>query len=122
MANKERGEVDLVAGGTTYTLRLSINALAEVEQMMGLGIDEILAVLRKPKGGLRLTTWRGILWGALREFHKCTPDEAGEIMGVAGVPETVAKLNEAMAVAFPDGDGANAENPPKASHGAGSGS
>lgn len=115
MANRERGEVALEAGGKTYILRLSYNAIADIEDLMDKGIDEISAMLRDPKD-FRISTWRAVLWGAL---HEMQPDVdllgAGEIMGKAGVAAVVAKLGEAMTLAFPEHE----ENPPKASRGAG---
>ena len=109
MANKERGEIDLVAGGKTYTLRMSINAVADMENLLDKGINDILAMVRDPTD-FRIGTWRVLLWGALREFHKLTLEEAGEIMGVAGVEQVVAKIGEALAAAFPEAKD-DAENP-----------
>lgn len=114
MANAERGEVDLVAGGKIYTLRLSINAVAEVENYMfgddpDKGINDLVAMIKNPKG-FKIGVWRTLLWGALREFHGCSMEQAGEIMGEAGVNVVVEKIGEAMAAAFPEAKGA-AENP-----------
>lgn len=109
MSNRERGEVDLVAGDKTYTLRMSINAVAEIEELLDKGINEIVALVRDPKD-FRIGTWRALLWGALREFHNVSLAEAGEIMGAAGVDVIVARMGEAMAAAFPEGKG-QAENP-----------
>lgn len=109
MANKERGEVELVAGGQTYILRMSINAVAEIEEFLDKGINDIVAMVRDPRD-FRIGTWRVLLWGALREFHKVSLDEAGEIMGAAGVDQVVAKMGAAMTAAFPENKG-DAENP-----------
>lgn len=114
MANRERGEVDLAAGGDTFVLRLSINAIAEIENLLDLGVNDLIAMLRKPKD-FRIATWRVLLWGALREHHKCSLDEAGEIMGRAGVNVAVQALSEAMTAAFPEPTAGSEENPPKAS-------
>lgn len=109
MANAERGEVELVAGGTSYTLRMSINAVAEVENFLDKGINDIVAMVRNP-ADFRIGIWRVLLWGALREFHKVSLEEAGEIMGIAGVDVVVDRLTAAMAAAFPENK-AGAENP-----------
>lgn len=109
MANAERGEVVLAVGDERYTLRMSINAVAEIEDLTDKGINELVAMVRDP-ANFRISTWRVLLWGALREFHPCSIEEAGEIMGRAGVDLIVAKLGEAMAAAFPESKGA-AENP-----------
>jgi hypothetical protein len=109
MANGERGEVALVAGERTLTLRMSINAVAEIETYLDKGINDLVEMVRNP-ADFRISTWRVLLWGALREHHPCTIEQAGEIMGEAGVNAVVAALGTAMAAAFPEAKGA-AENP-----------
>ena len=109
MANAERGEVELAFGDERYTLRMSINAVAEIETYLDRGINDLIGMVRNP-ADFRISVWRVLLWGALREFHPCSIEDAGEIMGRAGVNGVVAKLGEAMAAAFPDDQGAT-ENP-----------
>jgi len=116
MANAERGEVDLVIGDTSYKLRMSINAVAEIETYLDKGVNEIATMVRNP-ADFRIGTWRVLLWGALREFHPCSIDAAGEIMGRAGVDMIVNKVGEAMTLAFPEAK--PAENPQSASLAAG---
>lgn len=118
MANRERGEVELKAGDETFTLRLSINALAEIENLLDVGVNDIIAMMMKPQN-FRINTWRAVLWGALRENHKGSLEDAGEIMLRAGVQPTVEVLSEALRLAFPEFTGGTAENPPKASRRAG---
>lgn len=117
MANRERGEVELKAGEKSYTLRLSYNAIAEIETLLDKGINDIAEMLRDPKD-FRIGTWRAVLWGALRDRH---PEvdllTAGEIMGQAGVDSVVSALGDAMTLAFPERE--PGENPPKASPDAG---
>lgn len=117
MANADRGEVALVAAEKTYTLRMSINAVAEIENYLDLGVNDLAAMVRNP-ADFRISTWRVLLWGALREFHPCSIEEAGEIMGVAGVDATVDKVGEAMKLAFPEAKDAP-KNPQQASPAAG---
>jgi len=66
MANKERGEFLLTAGGKTYKLRLTTNACAEMEDIAGGRTwDQVqLGIMRGSAKDLRL-----LFWGALREFH-----------------------------------------------------
>lgn len=109
MANAERGEIDLVFGAERLTLRMSINAIAEIETYLDLGINDIAAMLRDPKD-FRVGRWRVLLWGALREFHPCSIEQAGEIMGRAGVDAVVSAIGSAMQAAFPENKG-KAENP-----------
>lgn len=107
MANKLRGEIEIEAGGKTYTLRMSINAIAEIEQRLNLGINEIAAALSDmPR--LRIGTLRAIVWGCLREHHKdLAIEDAGEIIGEMGVQLTLERINAAFLVAFPSAEGAS---------------
>lgn len=116
MANPERGEVDLVAGNTTYILVLNFNAIAEIEALLDKGINEVAAMLRDPKD-FRIGNWRVLLWGALRKHHKGSLEDAGDIMGAAGVDAVVQALSKAMTLSFPEASGD--ENPPGASASAG---
>lgn len=118
MANAERGEVDLVAGDATYTLRLSYNAIAEIETLLDKGINEITGMLRDPED-FRISRWRVLLWGGLREHHKLSLEEAGEVMRLAGIDPTVAAIGTAMKLGFPEMTAGEEENPRKASRGAG---
>lgn len=117
MANRDRGEVELAFGKERYTLRMSMNAVANIEDYLDKGINEIADMVRDPKD-FRIGTWRVLLWGALKEHHNISIEEAGEIMGRAGVKFVVEKVGEAMALAFPEADG-EAENPQNASPAAG---
>jgi hypothetical protein len=118
MANRERGEVELAFGGERYTLRMSLNAVAEVETYLDMGVNDIAALVGNPKN-FRIGTWRVLLWGALREFHPCSIEEAGEIMQRAGVDAIMDKVVEAMQLSHPEKQ-AGAKNPRKASRKVGS--
>lgn len=112
MANRERGEIDLAFGDERYTLRMSINAIAEIETYLDVGINDLVGMISNPQD-FRVGRWRVILWGALLEFHKCSIDQAGEIMGRAGIDKVVTALGEAMTAAFPEkgADKGDAKNP-----------
>ena len=45
MMNPLAGEVELVAGGETLKVRLTIDALVKIETQLGLGIIEIVMIL-----------------------------------------------------------------------------
>ncbi len=103
MANPHRGEVDLTVGDKTYTLRLSINAMVEVEQISGLGISDIIAELQAAP---KLGTLRTLLWGALREHHpKMSLVDAGDIIGEIGIQAVADAVGEALSKSFPAPDG-----------------
>lgn len=112
MANKHRGEVELKAPSGTYILRLSINAIAEIEGVLDLGINEIAGRLSDP-ATLRLGHLRAIVWGGLREKH---PDldlfGAGDLIAEVGMEAITNAVQEAFTLAFPNADGDSP--PPKA--------
>src|SRR3546814_1678827 len=83
MANAVKGEASLKAGDKEYTLVMSVNALCEAEDVLGMATDEILA---RYSSGLSVKLLRGLIWAALQTNHPCTVDEAGEIIEAAGVP------------------------------------
>jgi hypothetical protein len=83
MANKERGEMLLVAGNQTYTLRLTTNACCEVEDRSGKLFDDVMVGVKK--GSFSSLRW--FLWAALQEHHADTvktPKDAGSILDAAG--------------------------------------
>jgi len=70
MANRERGELTLVAGGTRYVLRLTTNSCCELEAFAdGRTSDDVIAGVNR--GSFRDA--RLLLWMALRDQH---PDVA----------------------------------------------
>ena len=83
MANKERGEMTLVAGAQTYTLRLTTNACCEVEDRSGKLFDVIMHGAYQ--GSVRDLRW--LLWASLQDCHQetvKTPADAGGIIDDAG--------------------------------------
>lgn len=117
MANPHRGEVDLVVGEQTYVLRMSINEIVQLESLLDKGVNEISAILGNDQD-VRIGAWRAALWAALQANHKgLTLEAAGDIMGEAGMPEVMAKVGEALQLAFPTNEGGKKQNPQKASRG-----
>lgn len=104
MANPLRGEVDVQVGDKSYVLRFSINAMVAAESVMGLGISDIIAELQaSPKLG----TLRTVMWAGLREYQpKITLDAVGDIIGELGLQKAGEIIGDALAKAFPAGDGA----------------
>jgi hypothetical protein len=100
MANPVRGEVDLVVGETTYTIKLGRNALASVEGLLGSGFPEIAASLTTdPQFGVM----RAILWAGLQRYHPGLDLMAvGDLMDDAGDDLIGEKIGEALKLAFPD--------------------
>lgn len=105
MANKARGEVDLAVGGRSFTLRLSINAICELEtELEKRGLDSnYLTFFTKARQG-RLNAARLLLWACLRDHHpSVTVSEAGELIEELGELATVwDALADAMSAQTPD--------------------
>lgn len=115
MANPLRGEVDLVAGETTYILRMSINEIVQLETLLDMGVMEISALLGEAANP-RLGPWRAALWAALQCNHKGTTlEDAGEIIAEAGFANVMAKVGEALQAAFPTPEPEAKPSPRKAS-------
>src|SRR3546814_5014828 len=95
MANAVKGEASLKAGDKEYTLVMSVNALCEADDVLGMATDEILA---RYSSGLSVKLLRGLIWAALQTNHPCTVDEAGEIIEAAGVPSAKTALEQAIQI------------------------
>ena len=106
MANKERGEVTVEADGKTYTLRFSIDAMCQMEDVTGKGVVAITQEFADP-AKIRMATARAALWAALHEQHpELTLMQAGELIPKAGGLQVVLnKVSEAILLAFPTTEG-----------------
>lgn len=115
MANPYRGVVELQAGGETYRLSFSVNALCELEEQLDKPVAEIIASIQNPEQ-LRISSVRALIWAALRDHHdQLTIKDAGQITTDAGFQVAVAKVGEAIRLAFPEAKGKG--NPRKAAAG-----
>lgn len=101
MANKHKGEVSLQVGSETYTMRLSINAMCNLEDSLKRPIDDIISDLSQ--GNVNMSTLRAIAHATLTDTHKdITLEAVGEIMSEVGVETVVAKLTESLRASFPE--------------------
>lgn len=117
MANKERGEMRLVAGDQTYTLKLTVNAQCDLEDRSGKVLGELIDQINKGSS----TALRWVIWGSMQEYHADVvkhPKDAGRIMqeagGVGGIQEQMAKF---MALNMEDAqkdEGKDSKNPREA--------
>jgi hypothetical protein len=83
MANRERGEMILATSTHTYTMRLTTNACADLEDRSGKLVDDV--VRGAYRGSVRDLRW--LLWAALQDKHADTviePQDAGRIIDDAG--------------------------------------
>lgn len=62
-ANPHKGEVDFEAGGKSYTMVFTTNAIVQAEQLLGAGIGEITAQLT------RVENIRVLFWASLQKHH-----------------------------------------------------
>jgi hypothetical protein len=123
MANKHRGEVALEADGKTFKIAFSINAMCELEDLLNRSIVEVMTELegaRENFARLRIKTVRAIVWASLRDHHpESTMEDAGDIVTAAGVPAVMAKIAEAIILAFPPQSAGSAEGKGKPKRGTG---
>lgn len=115
MANAVRGEVSFEAAGTTYRMKISTNALCEIEDALGESIDEVGRKIAENKSA-KIRVLRTLVWGALLDRHpNLTPKDAGRLIdeiGMEKASELIAKCFELMQ---PEASGN--ENPPQATAG-----
>lgn len=83
MANRERGELRLVAGGVDYTIRLTTNASAELEDRSGQTFQQHLDAWTYKASTVAL---RWLVWALLQDRHASaiqTVQDAGRIIDQA---------------------------------------
>ncbi|MEP9374996.1 hypothetical protein [Mesorhizobium sp. KR1-2] len=116
MANRERGEVEFQSLGKTWTLKLGVNAMCEIEDATAKSIAEIGALLGDPKTAT-IKLLRTVMWGALRDHHDdITVKEVGAIIDGIGMNEAGRLIGDAFAAATPEAK-EGAGHPPKATAG-----
>lgn len=100
MSNKLRGQVQIEALGRTFTLRLSVNDLIELQDALGITDDaEFLATLPAQMTGLR--SIRKFVQFGLRGEPGVDEKMAGDIMTELGVEGMVPAVMQALEWAFP---------------------
>lgn len=101
MANKTKGQVDLLLDGEAYSAALDFNALAEFEDASGVE-NSLTAIEDVAKLGAKKL--RLLMWCALRQHHEdISLETAGRI-----VTANLSKLGEMIVAAFPDAQSAEA--------------
>lgn len=104
MANAAKGEVTIAAGGETYRLAFTTNAMCEVEGATGKSINTTLAEMSNPeKVGIR--DLRLLLWASLIEHHPdITIRDAGRICDELGAQAVGDVIGRVVEIAFPPAD------------------
>lgn len=113
MANPHKGEVEFKVGEKSYTLRLSADAICNVEEATGKGVLVLLEQLNK-KETVTMGLVRLFLWAGLKEHHpEIDIKTAGElIVDAGGIFAVLEIFMLAFARAFPDGEAGESGNPP----------
>ena len=83
MANAHRGEIEAELGGQTYTLCLTLGALAEIEYAYG-GEDLIAIAERFEKGRIKATDAIKVIGAGLRGAGQNFKDDKIAKLSVAG--------------------------------------
>jgi hypothetical protein len=100
MANRHRGDVTLKVGGETFVLRLTLQALAEIEAALGAGDLQGLGE-RFASGRIAARDFVALIGAAVRGGGSTLPDrEIAERMGAEDLPAAVAALSELFALSF----------------------
>lgn len=103
MANHHRGDVDLVIGAQTFTLRLTLQALAEMEASFG--VDDLVALgARLSSGSLSANDLIQILGPAIRGGGGTARSDAdiAALMPAAELPSIVEAIARLLAATFGD--------------------
>jgi hypothetical protein len=110
MANPHKGETSLKIGDVTYTLRLSYNALCDMETELGVKTTAVLASAFE--GSWKDT--RALLYAALHGAHpETTLEGAGDLIEEYGIAKIMDVLTELAGVTFRPSKDDEPENPPK---------
>lgn len=86
MANKQRGEVSVELDGKTYTMTLSLNAMARLEELFS--TDDKVVTFHQiagfaERGSVRHV--RGMIWAVLTDHHpKLTVKDVSELIERSG--------------------------------------
>lgn len=118
-ANKERGEVPFVSGGKSYVLKMTSNAMCELESVSGRTLQEIATAIADPDTR-RMTDVRLFLWAMLRHHHpELAVEHVGPLIDDAGM-EIGTQLQNLVALNMKEAP--KRKNPRKAQAGIGASS
>lgn len=104
--NEQTVEID----GEVIRLVINFRAIDATEQLLGLGYDEILSEMQKPKASVGLTG--KVLWGLLREHHpEMSFDQILTLQAGKNGVVTALAIGKLFEAAFPEEE--KGKNPPK---------
>jgi hypothetical protein len=100
VANPHKGEVSFKVGEDSYKLSFSADALAEVEDALGMSVSGVGEAMQNPET-FRLTMVRTLFWGGLLDHHQLDLKAARAIFRQLTVAEAVSLIGRAFNLAFP---------------------
>jgi hypothetical protein len=109
MANPHKGEIEFESDGKRYTLSLSVNALCELDQ--ALGVEDAVTELMLA-GKMKVPHYRTLFFLAIKHHHPELTDEK-QAADLVGLRQMIDLLGQATKAAFPSVDADAKENPPK---------
>ncbi len=101
MANLLRGEVDVVLGAATYTMRPTFQAICELEAKIGCNLYQL--ALRFQEGQFTLQEITSIVWFGLRGVNTDLPftyDALGNMIVQAGIVNFLKYASQFLASAL----------------------
>lgn len=102
MANPNKSEVGFEVDGKAYTLKLSTNAICEIEDVTGKGINEFAEGLGDT-AKFRIRDLRTIFYACLvGGGSSISQDATGDLMDAVGMEEVGELVQKAFQVAFPE--------------------
>ncbi|MGL5934596.1 MAG: hypothetical protein ACRCZI_03120 [Cetobacterium sp.] len=110
MSNPNRGDVSFDASGKTWKLKFSTNAICELEDAIGIGVDSIASSMQN-ESAQKMKLLRAVLWAAMQDHHEgITKKQVGDLIDEIGFEVATQKMTEAFAAAFPESKGGS-QNP-----------
>lgn len=100
MANRVKGQVAFEIDGAEFYLRLSTNAICELEERTGKGINEFAAGLDDPSK-FKMSDLR-IMFFCMCENQAATPSDAGIMIDQLGMSKATELVAAAFKAAFPE--------------------
>lgn len=110
MSNPHKGEVSFRAGDKDYTLRFSVDALAELETALDRNINSIASEIQDPTN-FSVKTLRTIFWAGLQDRHRMSFDDARDVLRALSMAQAVELVSKAFTLAFPEAE--EPANPPQ---------
>lgn len=99
---KKRGAVSFKAGGETYKLKFSTNAMVLFEETHGVDFTKVQDYFDQAShGAISFKAMRALLYAGLSDNHGITIEAAGGLIDELGFTDAMVKVAEAIQAAFP---------------------